>query len=151
MLGHADDSGLASLELVILLPAFVFLLLFAIYLGRANSAQTAVDGAAQDASRAASEQRDLTHAQAAATAAAIAALESKGSLCVPGTVTAPIQDIPDPFAVALGKPSSVVIEVTCQVDNADLAFPGLPFSVGKKTLHSTFASPIDEHRVRTQT
>jgi Flp pilus assembly protein TadG len=144
-----DDSGLASIELVILLPAFILLLLLATYIGRMNNAQTAVDGAAQDAARAASEQRDLPDAQAAATAAAKAALVANGSLCTASTITATIRQPPDPFAVAIGTPSSVIIDVACTVNNADLAFPGLPIPAGQKKFTSTFTSPIDQHRVRT--
>jgi len=145
----ADDSGLASLELVILLPAFIILTLLAGYLGRLNVAHTAVDGAAQDAARAASVQRDLATAQTAAKAAAKAALDASDSPCVFGTADAAIQQPPDPFAVPLGTASNVVVTVTCKVDVSNLAFPGLPIPTGQQTVTSTFVSPIDIHRVRT--
>jgi Flp pilus assembly protein TadG len=145
----AEDAGLASLELVILLPAFIILTLLAGYLGRMNVARTAVDGAAQDAARAASVQRDLTTAETSAKAAAKAALDASDSPCVYGTADATIRQPPDPFAVALGTASSVVVTVTCKVDVSNLAFPGLPIPSGQQTLTSTFVSPIDTHRVRT--
>jgi Flp pilus assembly protein TadG len=146
---RAGDAGLASLELVILLPAFIILTLLAGYLGRMNVAHTAVDGAAQDAARAASLQRDLATAETAATAAAKAALDAPDSPCVHGTANATIQQPPNPFAVALGQASNVVVTVTCKVDVSNLAFPGLPIPSGQVTVPSTFVSPIDIHRVRT--
>jgi Flp pilus assembly protein TadG len=141
------DTGLASIELVILLPAFVLLTMLAAYLGRDNVAWTSVDAAAQDAARAASEQRTFDDAQTAATAAVKAALNAPGSPCVPNTATATVNKPPDPFAAPVGKPSTVFVTVTCQVSLADLAFPGLPIP-GSQTVSSTFASPLDVYRFR---
>jgi Flp pilus assembly protein TadG len=145
------DSGLASIELAILLPGFVLLILLAAYLGRQNVVRTSIDSAAQDAARAASEQRTYNDAQNAATAAARAALDAPGSLCLSGTVTATVQKPPDPFAVPAGTASTVFVTVICQVNFGDLAFPGLPVPTGNQTLTSTFSSPIDTYRFRSQT
>jgi Flp pilus assembly protein TadG len=154
------DAGLASIELVILLPAFILLVLLATYLGRTNVAQSSIDAAAQDAARAASLQRSLPDALAAAQQAAVTTLDSEAipklksngspSPCVPGTVTAIITNaaVTDPFAAGLGKPSRVDVKVTCAVYVADLVFPGFPIH-GNKTMESTFSSPIDAYRVRT--
>jgi Flp pilus assembly protein TadG len=158
--GSQRDAGLASLELVILLPAFILLVLLAIYLGRTNVAQSSIDAAAQDAARAASIKRSLPDALAAAQQAALTTLDSQAipklkdndspSPCVPGTVTAIITNatVTDPFAMALGKPSRVDVKVTCTVYVADLIFPGFPVH-GNKTMESTFSSPIDAYRVST--
>jgi Flp pilus assembly protein TadG len=154
------DSGLASIELVILLPAFVLLVLLATYLGRTNVAQSSIDAAAQDAARAASLKRSLPDALAAAQQAAVTTLDSEAipklknngspSPCVPGTVTAIITNATptDPFTTGLGKLSRVDVKVTCSVYVADLVFPGLPIQ-GNKTMESTFSSPLDAYRVRT--
>jgi len=154
------DSGLASIELVILLPAFVLLVLLATYLGRTNLAQSSIDSAAQDAARAASLQRSLPDALAAAQQAAVTTLDSEAipklkdngspSPCVPGTVTATIANAPlaDPFQTALGAPSRVDVKVSCTVYLSDLVFPGIPVS-GNVTMTSTFSSPVDDYRVRT--
>jgi Flp pilus assembly protein TadG len=149
------DSGLASIELVILLPAFVLLVLLATYLGRTNVAQSSIDGAAQDAARAASLQRNKDDALTAAQAAAKATLDpspaaKSASPCVPGTVTAAITNagVTDPFATPLGTPARVDVKVSCTVYLSDLVFPGLPIS-GNVTKTSTFSSPIDDYRVRT--
>jgi len=154
------DAGLASIELVILLPAFVLLVLLATYLGRTNLAQSSIDGAAQDAARAASLQRSEANAVAAAQQAAEATLDAEAVLgskasqspspCVPGTVTATITNATptDPFQTPLGIPSRVDIKVSCTVYLSDLVFPGLPVS-GNVTMTSTFSSPIDDFRVRT--
>jgi Flp pilus assembly protein TadG len=155
------DSGLASIELVILLPAFVLLVLLAAYLGRTNVAQSSIDSAAQDAARAASLQRNMTDALAAATQAATATLDAQAipalknttspSPCVPGTVTATITNTTptDPFQTPLGTPSRVDVKVSCTVYLANLVFPGLPIS-GNVAMTSTFSSPIDDYRVRTE-
>jgi Flp pilus assembly protein TadG len=145
------DSGLASIELVILLPAFVLLILLATYLGRTNVAQSSVDGAAQDAARAASLERDSTSAQAAALQAVQQNLETTGSPCEPTTATVTITNLTatsDPFDTPLGTPAQVDVLVTCKVYLADLIFPGLPIK-SEVTITSTFASPIDEYRLRT--
>ncbi len=154
------DSGLASIELVILLPAFILLVLLATYLGRTNVAQSSIDAAAQDAARAASLQRNLPDALAAAQQAAVTTLDSEAipklknngspSPCVPGTVTAIITNatVTDPFTTGLGKPSRVDVQVTCMVYVADLVFPGFPVHADKK-MTSTFSSPIDAYRVST--
>jgi len=149
------DSGLASIELVILLPAFVLLVLLATYLGRTNVAQSSIDGAAQDAARAASLQRNKTDALAAAQTAAKTTLdpdptEKSPSPCVPGTVTATITNaaLTDPFQTPLGTPARVDVKVSCTVYLSELVFPGLPIS-GNVTMTSTFSSPIDDYRVRT--
>jgi len=157
--GHRErDSGLASIELVILLPAFVLLVLLATYLGRTDLAQSAVDGAAQDAARAASLQRNLADAQAAALQAAQGTLDttnaggqSTGSPCEPNTTTITITNATlayDPFAVPVGTPSKVDILVSCKVFLADLIFPGLPVQ-SEVTISSAFTSPIDTYRLRT--
>jgi Flp pilus assembly protein TadG len=150
-----QDSGLASIELVILLPAFVLLVLLATYLGRTNVAQSSIDGAAQDAARAASLQRNKTDALTAAQTAAKATLdpdktEKSPSPCVPGTVSATIANagVTDPFETPLGTPSRVDVKVSCTVYIADLVFPGLPIH-GNVTMTSTFSSPIDDYRIRT--
>ena len=152
------DAGLASIELVILLPAFVLLVLLATYIGRSDLAQSAVDGAAQDAARAASLQRNLTDAQAAALQAARGTLDttnaggqSTGSPCEPNTTTITVTNATpghDPFDVPIGTTSQVDILVTCKVYLADLIFPGLPLHT-EVTVSSTFTSPIDTYRLRT--
>jgi Flp pilus assembly protein TadG len=148
------DSGLASIELVILLPAFALLVLLAVYLGRTNVAQSSLDSAAQDAARAASLQRNKDAALTAALTAAKATLDpdptrNAPTPCVPGTVTATITNATttDPFQTRLGTPSRVDIKVTCTVFLSNLVFPGLPIH-GDVTKESTFSSPIDDYRVR---
>lgn len=146
-----SDAGLASIELVILLPAFALLVLLAIYLGRTNLAQSAVDGAAQDSARAASLERNLDDAQAAALKAAQATLNATGSPCEPNTASVTITNATpghDPFDVPLGQASEVDLMVTCKVFLADLVFPGLPIH-NEVSITSTFASPIDPYRLRT--
>ncbi len=138
------DAGSISLELAILLPAFLSLALLATLLGRQTVAQTAVDLAAHDAARAASLTRNLTDATAAARDAAITTLGASSTTCIAVTV-APVGTA-NPFTVPVGQPTSITISVACTISLADLTILGLP---GQRVLTSVFTSPIDLYRGRT--
>jgi hypothetical protein len=49
------------------------------------------------------------------------------------------------FAVRLGQPASVTVEVSCRVRLADLALPGVP---GRRILTGRAVSPLDPYRGR---
>jgi hypothetical protein len=51
----------------------------------------------------------------------------------------------DAFTAPPGTPAQVASTVTCQVDLADLAVPGVP---GSHTVTATMSSPIDTYRER---
>ncbi len=137
------DAGSISLELAILLPAFLSLALLATLLGRQTVAQTAVDLAAHDAARAASLTRNLTDATAAARDAAITTLGASSTTCTSVTAT-PVGT--NPFTVPVGQAASITIRVDCTISLADLTVLGLP---GQRVLTSVFTSPIDVYRGRT--
>jgi Flp pilus assembly protein TadG len=137
-------AGSISLELAILLPAFLALALLATLLGRQTVAQTAVDLAAHDAARAASLTRNMTDAKAAARNAAITTLGASSTTCIAVTVE-PVGTT-DPFAVPVGQAASITISVACTISLADLTVLGLP---GQRVLTSVFTSPIDVYRGRT--
>ncbi|WP_066369335.1 TadE/TadG family type IV pilus assembly protein [Herbidospora mongoliensis] len=71
---RVGDRGSMSVETVMLAPVLVLFLLFLVGAGRVVEAQGEVNGAARDAARAASVQRDEGAAQEAATSAATDAL-----------------------------------------------------------------------------
>jgi Flp pilus assembly protein TadG len=71
------DIGSMSVEAVLLAPVFLLFLAFLVGAGRIVEAQGEVNGAARDAARAASVQRTLSEAQAAAGDAAEAALRDQ--------------------------------------------------------------------------
>ncbi len=137
-----DDRGSLSVELAILLPAFLLLALIAIAFGRDTVAQSSVDLAAHDAARAASLARNASDARTAATAAAHDTLDGSSASCAAITVTVDTSG----FAVPVGQPATVGVTITCTVSLADLALPGMPAS---HVLTSTFSSPLDIYRGRT--
>ncbi len=70
----ADERGVAVLELVLLVPAFLLLVYVVVGLGRLGLAREDIDAAARDAARAGSMARSAGDAEAAAGAAASDAL-----------------------------------------------------------------------------
>ncbi|MEZ0092477.1 TadE/TadG family type IV pilus assembly protein [Streptacidiphilus sp. EB129] len=135
------DGGALSLELAILAPAVIMILLLVIAAGRIYLSGSTVDDAARDAARAASLQRNATTAQATALQVATSALAAQGIHCSSTSVDVPV----DGFNAPLGQPATVTVTVKCQVNLADVAFPGLP---GTKIMTGTFTSAIDPYRQR---
>jgi hypothetical protein len=136
------DRGSLSIELAILLPAFLGLAVLATVLGRQAVAQTSVDLAAHDAARAASITRDDADATTAATTAAGDTLRDSSAGCTSYRV-----DLAEPsgFAVPPGQPAVVTVTVTCTVSLTGLLPPGVPDT---RVLTSTFTSPLDLYRGR---
>ena len=128
-----EETGLATVELVIWVPVLVTLLLFVVALGRLANARAKVDAAARDGARAASLVRNPSEAASAADAAARASLGNASSICGSFSV-ATSGDL-----VAGGR---AVVTVTCGVPMADLA----PLLSGTKTLTGRFVAPIDRYR-----
>jgi Flp pilus assembly protein TadG len=135
------DRGSASLELAILGPALLLLLGLVIAAGRIAVSGGAIEAAARDAARQASIARDAASATTSARAAAVDTLADQDLQCTSLTV----QVDTGGFAAPLGTPAQVTARVSCVVALADLAVPGLP---GTKTLHASFASPLDSYRER---
>jgi len=130
-----------SVEVAVLLPAFLLLIVLATMVGRLAVAANAVTAAAHDAARAASISRDQATAEQRAYAVATATLSAQGLRCTDLTVD------PDTsgFALPVGIPATVEVTVTCQVSFADIVMAGLP---GSRTVSATFVSPIDTWRAR---
>ena len=140
--GERRDGGLASIELAIILPVFIALAVLATVLGRRMIAQTAIDLAAHDAARAASEARAESDARTQGDLAGKAALTASGTTCTTFSVT---WDFSQWEKVPLGQPAWVTATITCEIDLRYLAVPGFP---GKIDLTSTFSSPLDQYRTR---
>jgi Flp pilus assembly protein TadG len=136
-----QERGSIAVEVAILMPAFLLLVAVAAVIGRQTVADTAVEGAAHDAARAASIARTQGTARADAEQAARAVLTDQGLHCEPVTVTVDTSQ----FARPVGQPAAVTATVTCAVSFADISVPGLP---GNKTLSATFTSPLDIYRSR---
>ena len=136
------DPGSISVELAILLPAFLTLIVLAVVVGRQAIAQNAIELAAHDAARAASLSRTAAAAQTSATAAARDTLARQGLACAGLTIAVDTAE----FSRPVGQPASVSATVVCRVSFADIALPGVP---GTRTLSASFVSPLDQYRSRT--
>ena len=135
-----DERGSAAIELVLLVPALMLLLMFAVAGGRVAIAHGSVQQAAADAARAASIARTAGTAQTTAVAAARATLANQGLTCASTTVTLDTSG----FATPVGTPASVAATVTCTVELSELALPGLP----DRVVSATVPSPLDVFRGR---
>lgn len=140
------ERGSASVEVAILLPAFIMLMVVASFVGRVTIAQNAVDLAAHDAARAASIEREGDLAAAAATDAANDTLDELDVLCASRTI---IPDVAGAFANAdfgpqEGAPPVVTVTVECTLDFA--GFPLLDFAT--HDVSARYTSPLDWYRGR---
>ncbi|MBP2704724.1 pilus assembly protein [Microbispora sp. RL4-1S] len=115
-------------ETVMLAPVFLLFLMFLVGAGRIVEAQGEVNGAARDAARAASIERTLPDAEAAATEAAQDALSSE---CAPQTSTAGSKWEAGGYVKAT---------VTCDLDLGFLGFGGA------KTMSGSAVVPLEQLR-----
>jgi len=130
-----------SVELALLAPALLLLLSFAVFAGRTQIAEGAVQEAARSAAREASLARDAATAAALAGAQAERTLAAQNLRCQQTTVDVDTAG----FQAPLGQPGDVTVSITCVVGMADLLAPGLPGSV---TVEASFISPVDAYRER---
>jgi len=135
------DAGGHALELMVIAPVLlVFVCLLAAF-GRFSSTSSKVDAAAASAARAASQQHDQVAAVQAAADQARAAMAEAGLSCAPLDV---ITDA-SAFALPVGEPGSVVVEIRCTLDLSDVAMPGIP---GTAQVTGRAASPMDIYQER---
>ncbi|RSN56589.1 TadE/TadG family type IV pilus assembly protein [Actinomadura sp. WAC 06369] len=137
---RGGDAGNAVVEVAVLAPLFVLFLAGLLVAMRIQHGSATVAQAAADAARQASIARTAAHAQHAATSSALATLRNRGLHCDP-TVRLDLTGFDRP----VGEPAAVSAHVTCEIDLADLALPGLP---GSRTVTKTHRSPIDPYRGR---
>ncbi len=131
----SDERGSAALEITLIAPLLVLMLLFVLGLGRVASARGEVDGAAQDAARAASIARSPGTAVADAHAAAAATLEGRSVTCHGLDVAVDTGDF---------RPGgTVTVTVGCSVPLSDLG----PIGFGAtKQLHGHAVAVVDVFR-----
>ncbi|WP_241539929.1 TadE/TadG family type IV pilus assembly protein [Streptomyces sp. M41(2017)] len=131
MTGPRDDRGLSTIEVVILAPVMILFILVLVAFGQLVDGRGALDGAARDAARAGSIQKDHGTAMAEARKAAEADL---GDICSgPVTVTQ--------TSAGFEPDTLFSVEVSCEVRG--LAMIGLDVPT---TLKSSFSSPLDPFR-----
>ena len=135
------ERGSVTLEAVILIPAFLLFVALVIAAGRVAVARQGVQTAAAEAARQASIARTAGEATAKAQAGAQQTLADQQLRCLSSSVVTDTSG----FAAPVGTPASVSATVTCEVDLAGVAIPGLP---GSLTITATFQSPLDTFRGR---
>ena len=138
---RTNERGSAVLEAAIGLPAFLLFIGLILFAGRVAIATQAVDSAAAQAARTASLARTQSTAQTTAHSAATSSLAEQHVNCTRTKVRVDT----DGFTAPVGEPATVTANVTCVVNLADLAVPGIP---GTRTVTATASSPIDTYRER---
>ncbi|MEU7584277.1 TadE/TadG family type IV pilus assembly protein [Streptomyces sp. NPDC041068] len=130
---RCDERGLSTVEVVILAPVMILFILVLVAFGQLVDGRGAIDGAARDAARAGSIQKEHGTALAEAKRAAQADLADvcSGPVSVVQKSKGFDPDV-DPF---------FTVEVSCQVKG--LAMLGLDVPT---TLEASFSSPLDPYR-----
>ncbi|MER5789981.1 TadE/TadG family type IV pilus assembly protein [Streptomyces sp. NPDC001980] len=126
-----DDRGLSTVEVVILAPVMILFILVLVAFGQLVDGRGAIDGAARDAARAGSIQKDHATAMSEAQKAAEADLSD---VC-----SGPVSVVQTSAGFQSG--TIFTVEVSCEVRG--LAMLGLDIPT---TLSSTFSSPLDPLR-----
>ncbi|MFJ5279160.1 TadE/TadG family type IV pilus assembly protein [Streptomyces parvulus] len=126
-----DDEGLSTIEVVILAPVMILFILVLVAFGQLVDGRGALDGAARDAARAGSIQKDHGTAIAEAKRAA----ESNLTDVCSGPVSV-VQK-----SAGFEPDTLFTVEVSCEVRG--LASIGLNVPT---TLSATFSSPLDPYR-----
>lgn len=134
-----DDRGSIAVEFVMWVPAAILFLAIAFVAGRIVTASSAVDSSAAAAAREASIARTAGEAQANARSAAEVALSDQKLKCARTSVNVDTSG----FSAPLGTYGAVTVRVSCTVQLNDLGF-----SIGSKTVKSSFTSVIDRYRQR---
>ncbi|WP_185996634.1 TadE/TadG family type IV pilus assembly protein [Nocardioides campestrisoli] len=136
-----DERGSAAIEAAIGVPAFALFVGLIIFGGRTAITHQALQSAAADGARSASLTRDAEAARAAARDAAVASIANQKIDCSGVEVTVNTTD----FTKPPGVPGSIAVTVSCRLNLADLAVPGVP---GARVLSETMTSPLDTWRER---
>ena len=136
-----QERGSATIEAVILAPAFLLFIGLIIGAGRVAMAHQSVEAAAAEAARSASVARTAEQARAEATAGADHALTNQGVRCASLTVTVDTSG----FSVPVGTPAKVTATISCVVSLAELSVPGIP---GTVLVVASVGSPLDKYRGR---
>lgn len=137
------ERGSATVEMSLVAPALLALFALTVLAGRIVLAGGTIEQVAAAGARAASLARSPAEAATAAQGGVRRALDEQHLQCQSITVAVDTSG----FAVPLGQPASVRVDVFCRVRLADLTLPGLP---GSRTLTDHAVSPLDPYRGRTR-
>ncbi|AXL90277.1 TadE/TadG family type IV pilus assembly protein [Streptomyces rubrogriseus] len=128
---EGDDRGLSTIEVVILAPVMILFILVLVAFGQLVDGRGALDGAARDAARAGSIQKDHGTAMAEAKKAAEANL---ADVC-----SGPVSVVQK--SAGFEPDTLFTVEVSCEVRGLDSIGLNIP-----TTLSATFSSPLDPYR-----
>ncbi|GAB3151030.1 hypothetical protein GCM10027290_39410 [Micromonospora sonneratiae] len=150
-----SDRGSVSVEVAVLIPAFLALVVLAGVAGRTAVAHEAIEVAAHDAARAASISRTAAAAREAARDAARTRLDWEGLSCTQpprldfaGSVRGRPATFDAAFRSPVGQDASVSVTVSCRVSFRDLRMSILPGMPTERLVRATFVSPLDRYRSR---
>ncbi len=135
---RSNEQGGAAVELTLMAPVLLLLLLLVVELGRFGVARGDVDGAARDASRAASLRRSAGAARTASAQTAEASLRHRGVTCR-GSPQVDLSLGPGGFTPG----GWVAVEVSCTVELAELSLLRLP---GTRTMRARSVAALDTYR-----
>jgi Flp pilus assembly protein TadG len=133
------ESGMSTLEVVLLAPLVIGFVMFLVCFGVLVDAHGTVQGAARDAARMGSLQRDDATANTSAYAAAAADL---GNTCSGPFEVQQVDPNTKAVSNAFAAGELYTIKVTCTVTLAGLDW----FSVGSQTIISYSTAPLDIFR-----
>ncbi|WP_030867408.1 TadE family protein [Streptomyces violaceoruber] len=128
---EGDDRGLSTIEVVILAPVMILFILVLVAFGQLVDGRGALEGAARDAARAGSIQKDHGTAMAEAKKAAEANL---ADVC-----SGPVSVVQK--SAGFEPDTLFTVEVSCEVRGLDSIGLNIP-----TTLSATFSSPLDPYR-----
>lgn len=129
---HSDDRGSIAIEVVLIAPILIALLLLVAGLGRMAHTRGQVDGAAADAARTASLERDPEAARAAGEQAARAYLGPDACRTLDVRVD----------TAAFHPGGAVTAVIRCTASLAGLGLSGLP---GSRDFTATAVAPLDTY------
>jgi hypothetical protein len=131
---RSGDGGAVAIELVIIFPMMLLLIALVAAYGRLGLVNGNFDSGVRDATRAATQARDSTDAQAVAEEALIEALAGVSKPCLDSLEVDPIP--------VFEPGRAVTVTARCSYPLSDLAV-GMPGSV---TVEAEFSSPLDPNR-----
>jgi len=135
------ERGSATIEAVIVVPAFMLFVALIVCAGRYAVARQVVESAAAESARSASIARSHSAANRDALAAAERSLHDQQLRCASQQVRVDTSG----FETPAGTPASVTATISCVVDIGDLTLPGIP---GTRMITASVTSPIDTYRER---
>jgi Flp pilus assembly protein TadG len=135
------ERGSATIEAVIVVPAFMLFVALIVCAGRYAMARQVVESAAAESARSASIARSHSAANGDARAAAERSLHDQQLRCASQQVWVDTSG----FETPAGTPASVTATISCVVDIGDLTLPGIP---GTRVITASVTSTIDTYRER---